>query len=450
MAGLLNFHEADALGGLMGGNQMRIGEDTARINQANVLEQIAASVQKRDHEAQMAPLKMEEARIGNLDKQSQIGYRDQQTAASKAQVSREQATAFVKAVIQQGDTPGAEDELAKFYGVQGHPVQEALRRAKKFDAENAGLYGPGETPSQSKTQMLLEALAQNDDTSRQAAAKDKAAGDRTAATNARHIQETQMQTESRERVARIGALARERAAEIQAKAAALKMPNMNQYAVELYQKATMAATPEESKMYLDRMNQITSVMERIAGARNVQEKQLLGQQLSRLTDGKVTMPIESPVQQPQVVPGKGPATTAPGASAAPPSTLKLGSGRNVTITQNGGSAAPGPQVLPVQPITQRTLGPAPAQGTGGYPQMGAGNAPPVPHDQRTYPVAGEQEVYNSPEPVADQAARLQNNMRALAEEMMGAEKRFGRNSDQYRTLQAELQRLTNELTSLQR
>lgn len=342
----MNFQTMDSLGGLIEGNKARMAEDSTRINQDSVLQQIASAAQKMQQEAALHPgaLQEQQARIGQT--QAQTGEIAQRTDASRQEQNRKALKSYVDDVIQFGSVPGAADASGAMNRIPAnHPVREAARKA--WDASQG--WDPKQGPS--PIEQLSEKLAQSDQASRQkradAEAQFKREGARQDAMTAR-----QAATDaSRERIATANRLARQSAQELALKAKEMRDPDLEAYATRLMAQADAAAAEgnaaQAQKLRIDAENAMQQAI-RLQAAKGTAKEETEAARLDAITGGKLKTVGSGTAGANRAAAG-GPAVG--GATAQQGGTAK--SGNKFTVippTQNpnpaAGQGAPSPAVTP--------------------------------------------------------------------------------------------------------
>lgn len=347
----MNFQDMDALGGLISGGQARMTEDTTRINQQNLMQQMAQALQKQQQEAEMFPLKMQQQR-GLMDLQkAQTGQTEAQTADTAARTTRENAKSYVEAMIQTPAVPGAEESLAQQFQIPAnHPVRRAYKEASAWDHQNVGMFGPGEAPAESRVQQLQKALARSDSASRQKTEDAEAAFKRTEASVEGRLQQERMRQEGAQARAELKATSDRLIAEARQAAAAQKIPSANQVlGAALQQKDKAERMPEgpqkaqavqEATRHLD---EITLRLGNINAARTWAQAEADATRLQQLVPGIQINPqsFQRPPQQPGPAAPQQQPILPPAQPGGGP-----GVGRPMTLDPNKMSDTPGGMQVP--------------------------------------------------------------------------------------------------------
>jgi hypothetical protein len=320
----MNFQDMDALGGLIEGGKARMAEDTTRINQENTLAQIAKMAQEQQQAAQMHPLKIQELESQNAERSSMGAARAQQTAESKARVTRETGREYVENMIRFGHLPGSEETEAERLGIPAtHPVRKALASARKFDSENQGNWGPGEAPQQSKVQELLAALSANDDKSRQATATAEATFKRDSMKQDQITSRADADRASRERIATEAAQAKTKAAEIRAAAQATEHPKtFEAYAIQLMydvEKAERDSNAQLAATAREKGEKVLALMRQLKTEKDVAIKEAKAIELFKISNGAIDIRGSARAAQgattaPKAAPAADPTKTTPAAN----------------------------------------------------------------------------------------------------------------------------------------
>lgn len=327
----MNFQKMDSLGALIEGNKARMNEDTSLLNQDILRQNIEAERVKQAQAALLNPIKVQQAQAQVESIRAGTAQTEEATKKSQQDRRRAQLLDYIDRTMRYGDLPGGDDTAAEEAGIPpDHPVRKAMRAAKQFDTENAGLFGPGETPQQSRVEQLKEALLQGEK-ERSAEAKDARTAEREKAKQGEMNRRNAETLASRERIAAIMAQAKSKAAQIAA-AARGKNTNLEQYATELIRDAEAAeragdATKADSIRL--KADQILGVMQNLSLTKDIARRTAEAERLKVLTDGKV-----------DITGTVGAAPPAPSVSTSKPAGGQTKSGKKYTITSTSQATTP--------------------------------------------------------------------------------------------------------------
>jgi hypothetical protein len=305
---MMNFHDSDALGGLIEGNKARMSEDTVLGNQQLTLAQIAETQGRNSRaEQEMLMRKAEEARKAELHPMD-VKKRETEQSAADLKLDRDKTAAWLdeRGRIAGAAGPGELMTIDQKYGMAGHPLVQIHENARKA---SAGFVPTPERPI-SPEQMLYNQVAGGDMASRDKAEqarlldqrqilKDTAAGTRNAADNAARVQ-----------VATIAAQARREVAALDAAAKAAGALTQDKYIVSLQRELDAAELKQDVAGIArakDKIEQAKGIMMDIATASTTEKGQ-------NATARARALGIEVPDYQPRTAPKP------PGAATATPPT----------------------------------------------------------------------------------------------------------------------------------
>lgn len=289
---ILNFQQSDAIGGLIGGNAARMEEDTTRLNQQKTLEEILKAQQEFKNNEVMNPLRQEYQRAQTDDMRSQTESRTQQTNEAKRKANYENLQNYYDEVARNASfmVPGQEDEIATRYNIPAnHPIRNTVKQALKADAQNKGMYGPGETPRQSEMEKLQEKLILMNPDNQKQMLKDKAAAEKQNSINQTNLLREQMRQDAYQRRTEMMQKAAEVRQKAQELAAAKKIPSANQVLGAALEEVNRIdrlpdgpTKTEQMQKAKDNLDRITFALGNIASARTWAQAQTEAKKLEAL------------------------------------------------------------------------------------------------------------------------------------------------------------------------
>lgn len=301
----------DSLGALVEGNKARMAEDTTRINQDKVLQEIAAAAQKMQQEAALHPGAMDEQQARIKQSNAAADYSGTLSTNAKAEENRKKSAWFLGKVIQEGGVPGAVDGYAEEAGIPAnHPLRQMAKSAWK-DSQGWDSKTQGPSP----IEQLQQKLAMGDDKSRQQTEQNRVTMEKQTAINDAQYKREQLRQEEMTKRSNAMIAAKQAAAELKAKAAASGDKTLEAYAVSLDKQATQAqidGNVEKANELRAKAEAVLDQMERMRTAQGTANFANERTKLLSLTGGKVDIGSAAPAPATAK-----PTTAAPAAAAKP-------------------------------------------------------------------------------------------------------------------------------------